>query len=195
MNQAVKCVETIIEYEGLTFEEAVLSYKARQKLPKSAFCGPDRSYPCHDAAHVRSAFQRLSQLGRKMSPALRKRIHACIMRKAKQFGVEHKGCWICKGKKFKETISQLIAWFTETVEFQEAKKLWIAGAIKKKGALRSQLGVKEGKTIPKSLLRRIVGAKTGTKISYGGKTFTVTTQLKRRALLALRLGKMKKGGK
>lgn len=30
----------------------------------------------------------------------------------------------------------------------EGKKNWIAGAIKKKGALRKELGVKEGKTIP-----------------------------------------------
>ena len=29
-----------------------------------------------------------------------------------------------------------------------ATKNWIAGAIKKPGALRSELGVKEGKTIP-----------------------------------------------
>jgi hypothetical protein len=30
----------------------------------------------------------------------------------------------------------------------EGKKNWIAGAIKHKGALRKELGVKEGKTIP-----------------------------------------------
>lgn len=102
-----------MEYEGLTFEEAVLSYKARQKLPKGAFCGPDRSYPTQDAAHVRSAFQRLSQFGRKMSPALRKRIHGCIVGKAKKLGVKHKGCWICGGKKFKETVENVITWFTE----------------------------------------------------------------------------------
>lgn len=116
MNQPVKSVETIMEYEGLTFEEAVLSYKARQKLPASAFCGPDRSYPCQDAAHVRSAFQRLSQFGRKMSPALRKRIHSCIMRKAKKFGVKHKGCWICGGKKFKETVDETIEWFLAKIK-------------------------------------------------------------------------------
>jgi hypothetical protein len=34
-----------------------------------------------------------------------------------------------------------------------ARKKWIAGAIKKKGALRRTLGVKKGKTIPASRLR------------------------------------------
>jgi len=82
---------------------------------------------------------------------------------------------------------KIVEWY-----FQEAKKLWIAGAIKRKGALRAQLGIKEGETIPKSLLQRIVNAETGTTISYGGKTIKVTTQLKRRALLAIRLGKMPK---
>jgi len=77
-------------------------------------------------------------------------------------------------------------WFLE-----EAKsKLWISGAIKKKGALRSQLGIKEGEKIPKSLLRRISKAKVGTKISFRGKSITVTAKLKKRAVLAMSLGKM-----
>ncbi len=33
-----------------------------------------------------------------------------------------------------------------------AKKKWIAGAIKKPGALRAQLGIKKGKKIPASVL-------------------------------------------
>jgi len=110
----IEIVQTIMEYEGLTFEEAVLSYKARQKLPDSAFCGPKRSYPCQDAAHIRNAFVRLATFGRKMPEAVRKRIHACILRKAKAKGVEHGGCWICKGKKFKETVDQAIEWFVAT---------------------------------------------------------------------------------
>lgn len=84
-----------------------------------------------------------------------------------------------------------------TLEYYEAKrkKFWIAGAIKRKGALRAQLGIKEGETIPKSILQRIVNAETGTSISFRGKSIKVTTQLKRRAQLALRLGKMPKRGK
>jgi len=77
------------------------------------------------------------------------------------------------------------------VKWYEAK-LWIAGAIKKKGALRSQLGIKEGETIPKSILSQIVNTETGKTVSFRGKTIKVTTQLKRRALLAIKLGKMPK---
>ena len=72
-------------------------------------------------------------------------------------------------------------------------KYWIKGAIKRKGALRATLGIKEGETIPTSILNRIAKAEIGTKISFHGKTLTVTAKLKRRALLALKLGKMKKG--
>jgi len=74
-------------------------------------------------------------------------------------------------------------------EWYEAK-LWIQGAIKHKGALRAQLGIKEDETIPKSLLQQIVNTETGKTVSFKGKSITVTTQLKRRALLALKLGKM-----
>ena len=69
-------------------------------------------------------------------------------------------------------------------------KLWIQGAIKHKGALRAELGIKEDETIPHSLLQQIVKTETGKTISFRGKSITVTTQLKRRALLALKLGKM-----
>lgn len=36
---------------------------------------------------------------------------------------------------------------------------WIAGAIKKKGALRKELGVKEGKDIPKAKLKAAANKK------------------------------------
>ena len=80
------------------------------------------------------------------------------------------------------------------IEWYEAK-LWIQGAIKRKGALRSALGVKEGETIPVSVLNSIVSTETGKTISYKGKSITVTTHLKRQALLALKLKKMPKRGK
>lgn len=109
-------VQTLIELEGFNVEEAVLSYAARKKLPKSAFCGPDRSYPAHDAAHVRNAFTRLAQFGRKLPESVRKRIHSCLMRKAKKFGVEHGGCWICKKKKSKtEETKSVVDWYLETM--------------------------------------------------------------------------------
>lgn len=54
---------------------------------------------------------------------------------------------------------------------------WIQGAIKKPGALREQLGVKEGEKIPK--------AKLAAAAKKGGK-------LGQRARLAITLGKMRK---
>ena len=47
--------------------------------------------------------------------------------------------------------------FTEYAKGGEAKN-WIAGAIKKPGALRSQLGVKEGQNIPAGKLAKAASA-------------------------------------
>ena len=81
-------IKSIMEHEGQTFEEAKLSYQRRKELPTSAFCGPNRSYPAHDAAHVRNALARLSTFGGRLKPGVRARILACIKRRAKRFGVE-----------------------------------------------------------------------------------------------------------
>jgi len=54
-------LKAMVELEGMTFEEAKLTYKARENLPASAFCGPNRTYPCHDPKRVRAAIQRLMQ--------------------------------------------------------------------------------------------------------------------------------------
>lgn len=79
------------EYEGIVdIQEAKLTYAERQKLPASAFCGPHRSYPAHDAAHVRNGLARLSQHGGKLKSAVRARILACLRGRAKKFGVEIK---------------------------------------------------------------------------------------------------------
>ena len=47
--------------------------------------------------------------------------------------------------------------FTEYAKGGEAKN-WIAGAVKNPGALRSQLGVKEGQNIPAGKLAKAVNA-------------------------------------
>jgi hypothetical protein len=52
------------------------------------------------------------------------------------------------------------------------------------GALRRQLGVKEGQTIPSSWLSRIANAEVGETVSLNGKRVKVTTKLKRRVNLA-----------
>jgi hypothetical protein len=96
---ADKIIETIADFEGMKVEEARLTYERRKRLPDSSFCGPNRTYPAHDAAHVRNAFARLAQFGHRLKPATRQRIHGCLTRRAKRHGIEHKGCVICKPKK------------------------------------------------------------------------------------------------
>lgn len=61
-----------------------LTTKDRKKLKKSTFCGPNRSFPVPDCKHVATA---KAYLGRsKFSQATKKRIAACINRKAKALG-------------------------------------------------------------------------------------------------------------
>lgn len=89
MEKIEETIQNIAKLEGLTIEEAKLSYEQRKELPSSAFCGPNRSYPANDAKHVRNGFARLAQFGKRLSPAVRARILACLKRKAKRFDVEH----------------------------------------------------------------------------------------------------------
>ena len=89
MEKIEETIRNLARFEGYTIEEAKLTYQQRKNLPSSAFCGPNRTYPAHDAAHVRNAFARLAQFGNRLSPAVRARILACLKRKAKRFGIEH----------------------------------------------------------------------------------------------------------
>ena len=61
-----------------------LTTKQRKKMKKGTFCGPDRSFPVPDCKHVAAA---KAFLGRsKFSSSTKKKIAACINRKAKQLG-------------------------------------------------------------------------------------------------------------
>lgn len=61
-----------------------LTTKQRKKMKKSTFCGPGRSFPVNDCEHVRVA---KAYLGRSnFSVSTKKKIAACINRKAKQLG-------------------------------------------------------------------------------------------------------------
>jgi len=106
-------VYTIAEFDGVSIQEAVLSYAERKKMTKTAFCGPDKSYPAHDAKHVRAGFQRLSQHGKKYPKAVTLRIYNCLKKKAKKFKVEHdptKFAWLTgKKKKIEETVARIEA--------------------------------------------------------------------------------------
>jgi hypothetical protein len=72
---------------GLISQDAKLSTKARKALPDSAFCGPNRSFPVHDAAHVRNALARLPQAST-FSADQKARILACVRRRASKLGVK-----------------------------------------------------------------------------------------------------------
>lgn len=68
-------------------EDAKLSSKQRKKLSSKTFCGPDKSFPVPDCAHVTAA-RRL--IGRYKGPGSKKAILACVNRKAKQLGCDTK---------------------------------------------------------------------------------------------------------
>ncbi len=99
--------EVIAELEFVTIQEAKLLYAERQKLPREAFCGPNRSYPAHDAAHVRAGLQKISQYGNKINPTMKSRIEAGLKLKAKKFGIEVTDNALVEKKYLEE-------WFKET---------------------------------------------------------------------------------
>lgn len=61
-----------------------LTTKDRKKLKSSTFCGPGRSFPVPDCKHVAVAKTYLARA--KFSASTKKKIAACINRKAKQLG-------------------------------------------------------------------------------------------------------------
>lgn len=99
-------VVTMMAYEGVPFEEAVLSYKARENLPDSVFCGPNRSYPAQDAAHVRNGIARLSQFGHRLPSKTRASILNCLKSRAKKYNIEVSECTV-------KEVEETVAWFLE----------------------------------------------------------------------------------
>ena len=61
-----------------------LTTKDRKKLKSTTFCGPNRSFPVPDCKHVGTAKAYLNRS--KFSAATKKKIAACINRKAKSLG-------------------------------------------------------------------------------------------------------------
>jgi len=90
-----------------------LTTKDRKKLKSATFCGPNRSFPVPDCQHVATA---KAYLGRSnFSSATKKRIAACINRKAKQLGCT-------PGKKAKASMEE---WYPKYIELSsEEKKLY-----------------------------------------------------------------------
>lgn len=79
--------ELIAEFEGLSIQEAKLEYSERQKLPASAFCGPNKTYPAQDVVNVKKSLTKLSQFGNKLLPAVKSRIEEGLKIRAKRFGI------------------------------------------------------------------------------------------------------------
>jgi len=72
------------ELAELVKNDAKLTTKQRKALPDSDFCGPNRSFPAQDCAHVTSARRLVGRA--KVGAATKAKILACVNRKAKKLG-------------------------------------------------------------------------------------------------------------
>lgn len=77
--------EGVLAQDTWELADAKLSTSKRKSLPGSTFCGPDRSFPVPDCAHVTAA-RRL--IGRYKGPGDKSKILACVNRKAKALGCD-----------------------------------------------------------------------------------------------------------
>ncbi len=108
MQELIKQLEKCVE------EAKKLTTKDRKKLKKSTFCGPNRSFPVNDCKHAATA---KAFLGRsKFSAATKKRIAACINRRAKALGCP-------EGKPAKAEADQEIIEFMNDPVWEETKNL------------------------------------------------------------------------
>jgi hypothetical protein len=67
-----------------SIKDAKLSSEARKKLKSGTFCGPNRSFPVPDCAHVTAARRLIGRA--KVSDSTKSKILACVSRKAKSLG-------------------------------------------------------------------------------------------------------------
>jgi hypothetical protein len=76
--------EGLIAYLVEHPEDAKLSGALRKRLPSSSFCGPNKSFPVPDKAHVTAARRLIGRAS--ASSATKKKILACVNRKASAMG-------------------------------------------------------------------------------------------------------------
>lgn len=78
------------EIDRMCESDAKLTPKKRKKLPESVFCGPDRSWPVPDCQHVATARAYLKdpKKTKNLTAAQKKRVKACVERKAKALGCD-----------------------------------------------------------------------------------------------------------
>jgi hypothetical protein len=98
LREAIDLVNREIEKSKSNDNAAKLSTKKRNKLKKSQFCGPERSFPCNDCSHIIAAKRMLNRS--KYSDATKAKIRACINRKSKEFN--------CGGKEKSKDVEALI---------------------------------------------------------------------------------------
>jgi len=96
-----------------------LTTKDRKKLKSATFCGPNRSFPVPDCKHVATA---KAYLGRSnFSASTKKKIAACINKKAKSLGCT-------PGKKAKANMEE---WYPKYIELSaEEKKIYSSDSFK-----------------------------------------------------------------
>ena len=114
-----KAIEVIAHYEGLSIQEAVLTFAERKKMPQKSFCGPNKTYPAYDKKHVASSFKRLLQFGHRLPIEVRETIYKGLISRAKRYGVEHDPKKYKWGKQITETAyspDAILEWFLEDLE-------------------------------------------------------------------------------
>lgn len=89
------------ELENREAIDAKLSAGARKKLKSSTFCGPNRSFPVPDCAHVTAARRLVGRA--KLSDSTKSKILACVSRKAQALG-----CGAGEKKDAEMTFSQIV---------------------------------------------------------------------------------------
>lgn len=135
-----------IDWEMLDFalsgmllqEDAQLTAEQRKELPDSAFCGPDRSFPVNDCAHVEAA--RKLVFRSKLSGDAKGKVLACVNKKAAKMGCNKSKDHLMLEEEFKK--------LTKKHEDLEEKFLVVLEAINNKNNQNDSLAEKaEEKTL------------------------------------------------
>lgn len=92
------------ELTDVLMKDAKLSTEARKKLGGSTFCGPGRSFPVPDCAHVVAARRLIGRA--KVGDSTKSKILACVSRKASSLG--------CGGKK--DNVTPQVAEKSDTIQ-------------------------------------------------------------------------------
>jgi hypothetical protein len=79
-------IAIICDEEELEFIDAKLTAAKRKKLKDSTFCGPSRSFPVPDCAHVTAARRLIGRA--KLSADSKAKVLSCVSRKAKAMGCD-----------------------------------------------------------------------------------------------------------